>query len=384
MALPESKQVGSTEKGLLEIWENLLQVSLIGTDDEFFDLGGISLQGVEMLMEAERRFGTDLPISILANPVTISGLAALIDGAADQPAAPTSGWGQPGAKDTADTPERPRLSPMLVPLRTEGTRTPLFLVHGVGLPQLGGAFVENLNPGQPAYVFQPRGIDGEGRLSRTIEEMAADYIQAMTEIQPAGPYFLGSVCAGAYIALEMAHQLSERGVSVPMLILFDPPTALHAVRRPWYDPWYAKRLAGFIRRKLIRIVRPGRISLVEGAASRVARRAQIPQFAGADERTQIDRLVDAQTIFVRALRKYRPKPYPGTLHLLCPEGPEDPYRRVEEIWSRMHDDVRLHVIGKKHHSLFSDQLANVARHVQRWLDDFATEKSPDLTRRTGS
>ena len=358
------------EKGLSEIWEHLLKVSPIGADDDFFDLGGSSLQGVEMIMEIEQRFGTELPVSILANTVTITCLTTLIDGAPGKEAPSSAGWHQPDSAAGTDAPARPQYSPVLVPLRAEGAKTPLFLAHGVGLPRLGGKFVENLDPDQPAYMFQPRGIDGKGKLSRSIEEMAADYIQAMQEVQPEGPYFLGGVCAGAYTALEMAHQLGQRDVLVPMLILLDPPTILHAVRRPWYDLWYAKRLAGFVVRKVARAVKPSKRRPDTWVKSVIERRARMPAFAGADKHTRVDRVVDMQTKFTRALRTYRPQPFPGVIHLICARGPNRLDRQAEMIWSRVHDDVRLHVMGETHNELLQKNLPDIARHTQRWLDEF--------------
>lgn len=363
------------ENGLQEIWAHLLKLSPIGADDDFFDLGGTSLQGVEMIMEIERRFGTELPVSILANPVTITRLVALINGASETASTPATGWGLPTA---------PGYSRMLVPLKSEGTKTPLFVVHGVGLPRLGGSFAENLDPDQPAYVFHPRGIDGKGGLSRTIEDMAADYVQAMAEVQPAGPYFIGSVCAGAYIALEMAHQLSTRGEQVPMLILVDPPTSLHAVGRPWYHPWYAMRLAGFLQRSATRLVSREHKRQDIRVRRHIQIRGQISTLASADENTRIDRAVEAQNVFVRALRKYRPNRYHGIIHLVCAAGPRDPHRRAKEIWSRAHDDVQLQVIGETHTDLLHDRLADLARYTQRCLDAFAPAGPDDSARPTVS
>ena len=66
-------------------------------------------------------------------------------------------------------------------------------------------------------------MDLPGRM----EEMAAEYVAAIREIQPHGPYLLGGWSAGGLVALEMAQQLLAAG-------RVDPPArpARHDAPRP--------------------------------------------------------------------------------------------------------------------------------------------------------
>jgi thioesterase domain-containing protein len=59
--------------------------------------------------------------------------------------------------------------------------------------------------------------------------MAADYLAAIREIQPQGPYQLLGMSFGGLLAYEMAQQLSRQGGEVSSLILLD--TSLPAQRR---------------------------------------------------------------------------------------------------------------------------------------------------------
>jgi pimeloyl-ACP methyl ester carboxylesterase len=58
-----------------------------------------------------------------------------------------------------------------------------------------------------------------------MEDLAADYVAAVREIQPQGPYQLGGWSAGGLIALEMAQQLRDQGQQIELLALLDttPP-----------------------------------------------------------------------------------------------------------------------------------------------------------------
>lgn len=53
--------------------------------------------------------------------------------------------------------------------------------------------------------------------------MASAYLNALRQVQPAGPYLLGGWSLGGVIAYEMAQQLQRAGESVDLLALFDAP-----------------------------------------------------------------------------------------------------------------------------------------------------------------
>ena len=67
------------EHTLLEVWREVLDVPDIGVRDNFFALGGQSLQAVRMLSRVRATFQTQLPIQIIFEHPTIEGLAAQIE-----------------------------------------------------------------------------------------------------------------------------------------------------------------------------------------------------------------------------------------------------------------------------------------------------------------
>ncbi|WP_234324087.1 thioesterase domain-containing protein, partial [Streptomyces sp. NRRL S-481] len=50
--------------------------------------------------------------------------------------------------------------------------------------------VRHLPADIPVYGIQAAGLDGDGRLPATLEEMAAEYADLVQEAQPQGPYRL--------------------------------------------------------------------------------------------------------------------------------------------------------------------------------------------------
>jgi len=66
------------ERNLALIWEEVLGIAPIGMTDDFFELGGTSLQSVEVLLRIEGKFRMALPPSTLTECSTIEELALLL------------------------------------------------------------------------------------------------------------------------------------------------------------------------------------------------------------------------------------------------------------------------------------------------------------------
>ena len=129
---------------------------------------------------------------------------------------------------------------VLVPIHEQGSKPPLFLVHGLRGNVLTFYGLRHHIPGdQPLYGIQADGLD-TGRASfASIPEMAEHYIKEMRSVQPVGPYFLGGFSAGGLVAYEMARQLHEAGERVPFLALFD--SYVEAAGGYWLKSFYSRR-----------------------------------------------------------------------------------------------------------------------------------------------
>jgi thioesterase domain-containing protein len=111
---------------------------------------------------------------------------------------------------------------LLVPIRPGGSRPPLFLVHPGGGNVIAYApLASRLDAEQPVYGLRSRGIERGEKPNWTVEEMARDYLAAIREVQPSGPYRLGGWSLGGVIAWEMARQLAAAGETVERLVLID-------------------------------------------------------------------------------------------------------------------------------------------------------------------
>jgi thioesterase domain-containing protein len=109
----------------------------------------------------------------------------------------------------------------MVPIRPHGQKTPLFCTHAGG----GHVFFYNqlakyVDPERPIYALQPSGLNGEGKMHQSIEEMASDYLEEIQAVHPNGVYHIVVYCFSTALGLEMAIQL-ERLEKKPNLIVVD-------------------------------------------------------------------------------------------------------------------------------------------------------------------
>lgn len=66
------------ERKLADIWQDLLGIAEVGVHDSFFDLGGDSLIGVQVLSRVKKAFDVQLPSSVLYEGPTVESLAKLV------------------------------------------------------------------------------------------------------------------------------------------------------------------------------------------------------------------------------------------------------------------------------------------------------------------
>ncbi|UOQ67623.1 amino acid adenylation domain-containing protein [Hymenobacter volaticus] len=188
-----------TEKLVVDIWKQYLQIPTIGIFDDFFKLGGHSMIAVQVIAQLEKVTGKKLPLATLFESSTVEKLAAVLH--------------MDSKFITWDS---------LVPIKPQGSKTPLYIVHGAGLNVLiFNALSKSLDPDQPIYALQAKGLNGIDEPHETIEDMAAHYISTIEKANPNGPYALAGYSFGGIIAFEMAKQLKAAGKAVPFLAMFD-------------------------------------------------------------------------------------------------------------------------------------------------------------------
>jgi thioesterase domain-containing protein len=78
-----------------------------------------------------------------------------------------------------------------------------------------------MQPGQPVFGLQCKGLDGRGGHHERIEDMARDYVAEIGRHYPTGPLIIGGYCMGGGVALEMARQFKEQGRPAKLVVMIE-------------------------------------------------------------------------------------------------------------------------------------------------------------------
>jgi FkbH-like protein len=192
-----------TERTLVALWRELLNLEELGVQDDYFALGGTSLVAAQMFAEIRKLFAVKLPLTTILEHPSIRALALAIDTQRMTPS------------------DRGESSEVLVELKHGGERH-FFLIHdGDGETLLYRNLARRMPDDVSVFGIEPRRLTGVPLAHTRIEDMAKFYIDAMRNKQPRGPYMLGGLCAGGVIAYEMASQLKSAGETVQLVALFD-------------------------------------------------------------------------------------------------------------------------------------------------------------------
>ncbi|MBU9423485.1 thioesterase domain-containing protein, partial [Burkholderia gladioli] len=202
---------GETEQTIAALWAELLGVERVGRHDNFFALGGHSLLATRMLARLRESFGHDVSIRTLFEAPTVSQLAPRVHTAVQSDALA-----------------------MLLPIRTLGSKPPLFCIHPAGGFSWPYAGLAHHLPDRPLYGLQARALAEADEQVESIEEMALDYVRQIRGVQPSGPYHLLGWSLGCHIAHAIATQLQLAGESVALLAMLDgyPMAEIGAISSP--------------------------------------------------------------------------------------------------------------------------------------------------------
>ena len=301
-----------------QAWQRVLLTPVGGPDADFFEAGGDSLKALAFVMELERALGLELPLSLISETQTFSGLCAALR----------------GRQETCYVP--------LVLLKAGEDPSPVFFIHGLG-GNVAELFPIARSMAYPGRVFgiQARGLARQQIPHTTVEAMAVEYLREIKARQPRGPYYLCGYSFGGLVAFDMARRLWESGDEIGLLGLFDTmPSSLS-----WpFHVWLA-----VIRRRLARFARAAigaplwawpAAAMEAGNRVRVKlrdhltqRRPDDPPLPGFLKSAPASILKVAASALVASAR-YRPGFYPGDLKLFIPTERDASLPSPGDIWQR--------------------------------------------------
>ena len=310
---------------LTPIWKRVLQLSSIGTEDNFFDVGGDSALALELFHEIALACGRELPPVMIYHAPTISALAAVLD--------------------QSSTPQ----VPPVVQLKAGSDEALVFIAHGLG----GSAMdffqiVKHIQTPKAIYGIQAKGIDGVEKPLDSIEEMARYSLEAIRKLQPHGPYFLVGFSLGGLVMLEMAQQLVAAGDQIALLAMLD--SYPHSTKLSW-----AQRTRLTIRQAWRRM------------AARLTWLGVKRPFQTVIEVAPSPALQHFRDSAYRALQRYEPRFYPGKINFVQAAIPTDFPADADAIWSHLAQEFDLATVSGDHLGIMTTHFEGLAAAISEHL-----------------
>jgi thioesterase domain-containing protein len=316
---------------LTPIWRRVLQLSSVGVDDNFFDLGGDSALALELFHEIALACDRDLlPVMIYHAP-TIAALAAMLD------------------QSTT-----PRV-PALVQLKAGSEETPIFIAHGLGGSVMDFfQVVKHIQTRHAIHGMQAKGIDGVEEPLDRIEDMARYSLDAVRQVQPHGPYHLIGFSLGGLVTLEMAQLLIASGEKIGLLAMLDS-----------YP--HVSRLSRGQRARLS----------IRQTWRRVAKRMQwlgvTPPYQTTIDVSSSPALQHFRDSSYLALERYQPRFYPGKINFAQAAIPTDFPADPAAVWAGLAQQFELESVRGDHLGMMTTHFEELAATLSRYLRETSSE-----------
>lgn len=312
---PAQNQV---ERELINICRELLEVENIGIRDDFFELGGDSLQVARLYSKIEEIWGCKIHISEFYREATVKNLAEMI------------------LDDSIATLN----CPFIVPIQKNGSKPPLFCVHPIrGEALKYWELASSLGDEQPVYGlrFHRKSLDKD----LGMEQLAARYIEGMLSVQPKGPYFLAGYSLGGVIAFEIARQLAKSGYDMGMVAMIDTDIDIlkeyiqsntdHPIRRSTFEKLYShfRRIRGQIKEKIV---------------------------------------LKPEKLLNMTAKRYKPELFAGEILYFAAEGNPRAANSIA-VWSQLTDSIKVvNVKGDHDTIMYEPHVIGVAREIQTYME----------------
>lgn len=218
---------------------NILQVnsSQLDWEQPLTNMGLDSLTTVELSDILQDSLGTSFKATLIFEYPTVEALANYLTQQIVSPQPSTNYEIGLVADENLDS----GFASPVIAIQPKGSKPPFFCIPGgVGTAFYLHSLAFHLGQDQPFYGLQARGMDDRAEPHTNVQAIAADYIDALKNIQPKDPYFLGGHSFGGQVAFEISQQLQKQGDEIGLLAVFDIPAPIFSslIIAGWDDTKY--------------------------------------------------------------------------------------------------------------------------------------------------
>jgi thioesterase domain-containing protein/acyl carrier protein len=197
---------------LLRIWRAVLDDPALDMRTDFELAGGDSLKRLDMVARVEAEFQTKLSTRAIVEGRTVERMARLLN----------------EDEDALFILEDGDFTACLLPLRTEGTGTPLYLISPAGgtlAPYI--PLVQQMAADRPIYGICVRTRRFLLRPGETMDRVCRTVVQLLQQHRPEGEWQLAGWSWGGMVAYEVARLLNQAGGDVLPPIVIDTSLSLN-------------------------------------------------------------------------------------------------------------------------------------------------------------
>ena len=204
------------EQAVADVYAEVLDlrssgIDRVGSDDDFFALGGSSLAAMRAVHKLRELTGIAVQVQWFFTDPTVGALTQRIM-AADESEAYEYGLDAEAALD------------VLLPIR-RGTGEALFCIHPMaGLSWCYTGLAQYLPVDRPIFGVQSPALSESDFLPDSLDAMARRYVEEIRAVQPEGPYRLLGWSLGGALAHAVAVELQSAGAEVALLAMLDSRT----------------------------------------------------------------------------------------------------------------------------------------------------------------
>jgi thioesterase domain-containing protein len=213
---------------------------------------------------------------------------------------------------------------------------------------------------QPFYVINANGIDGRQPVIEDVQEMVAAYLDDIRRTRPAGSVRVGGMCAGCFVAIEIARVLQNEGRQTGPVILVDPPVL---------PIGYEKR------QNAIAVTPELKARFLHEVRERFREKLLDPNNSDGlaidpSDPAQMNSAVMAAMSTMVAFAKYVPRAFAGPAYVVISENRAAGFFHPEMPWHKLLSGPRVvHVLPWSHTKLYGPGLSTVAHMVKFVLEE---------------
>jgi acetoacetyl-CoA synthetase len=233
-------------------------------------------------------------------------------------------------------------------------------------PGLGGStmelqkVVERIKTRRPIYGLQLTACDNADASKESVETIAQYYLNAISKLQPCGPYAVAGYSFGGIAMVEVARRFLQQGEKIALLALMDTyPHVRYWPLRSWMQVlirraiYHSSAMGSMSSREIIQYGAKQYANFVDHLRSRSGKRPLHRKSESPIDSPVSAEIRRAGQVAAVAWAKYHPHYYAGKITFLKAEFETRFPTDAVKLWGQLAQQIEVHKIPGDHRALIS-------------------------------